>query len=256
MPVAHVLALAEAGTDVETWMVMSPRRLFEDRADGGRQLAARLRPYRDEDPVVLGLPRGGVPVAYEVARELDAPLDVCVVRKIGAPIQPELGIGAVAEEDAIYVDRRAQRMVGVSDHELAELVAQKRREVEERVRRFRGGAPPIDVRGRTVIVVDDGIATGGTARAAVQTLRLRGVGKIVLAVPVAASDSLEELAPVVDEIVCPYPQEIFYAVGLWYDDFTPTTDDDVVELLERARAEREHARAPRVTPRPPAPRGP
>lgn len=229
---------------------MSPRRLFEDRADGGRQLAARLRAYRDEDPVVLGLPRGGVPVAYEVARELGAPLDVCVVRKIGAPIQPELGIGAVAEEDAIYVDRRAQRMVGISDDELAELVAQKRREVEERVRRFRRGAPPIDVRGRTVIVVDDGIATGGTARAAVQTLRLRGAGKIVLAVPVAASDSLEELAPIVDEIVCPYPQEIFYAVGLWYDDFTPTTDDDVVDLLERARAEREHARAVA------APRGP
>ncbi len=231
---------------------MFPRRLFEDRTDAGRQLAARLGAYRDESPVVLGLPRGGVPVAYEVARELDAPLDVCVVRKIGAPIQPELGIGAVSEEGVVYVDRRAQRMVGVSDVELAQLVAQKRREVDERVRRFRRGRPPVDIRGRTVIVVDDGIATGGTARAAVQALRLRGASKIVLAVPVAASDSLDELAPIVDAIVCPYPQEIFYAVGLWYEDFTPTTDDDVVELLERASAEREE-RAAWGASRPPAP---
>lgn len=218
---------------------MSPRKLFRDRVDGGRQLAAHLISYRDVSPLVLGLPRGGVPVAYEVAKELGAPLDVCVVRKIGAPIQPELGIGAVAEDGAVYVDRNAKAMVGVSDEELAELVALKKREVEERVRRFRRGAPPLDVRGKTVIVVDDGIATGGTARAALQTLRARGAGRIVLAVPVAASESIEELASVADEIVCPYPEEVFFAVGLWYDDFTATTDDDVVALLERARAELE-----------------
>lgn len=223
---------------------MSPRKLFIDRVDGGRQLAARLRSYRDSSPLVLGLPRGGVPVAYEVARELGAPLDVCVVRKIGAPIQPELGIGAVAEEGALYVDHRAKRVVGVTDEELAELIDAKRREVDERVRRFRRGAPPLDVQGKTVIVVDDGIATGGTARAAMQTLRARGAGRIVLAVPVAASESIDELASVADEVVCLYPEEAFFAVGLWYDDFTPTTDEDVVVLLDRARAERERQEPP------------
>jgi putative phosphoribosyl transferase len=217
---------------------MTLRRLFLDRVDAGRQLAVRLRAYRGESPLVLGLPRGGVPVAYEVARELDAPLDVCVVRKIGAPIQPELGIGAVSEDGALYVDPRAQRSVGVSDEELDELIGQKRDEVEARVRLFRGGAPPLDVRGRTVIVVDDGLATGGTARAALQTLRARGAGRIVLAVPVAASDSLDDLAALADEVVCLHPEDAFYAVGLWYDDFSPTTDDDVVALLERAKTER------------------
>jgi putative phosphoribosyl transferase len=221
---------------------MSPRRLFQDRFDGGRQLARELTRYRDAAPVVLGLPRGGVPVAYEVARELDAPLDVCVVRKIGAPIQPELGIGAVSEDGVVHVDRGTMRMVDVSEEELASLVAEKRAEVADRVRRFRRGAPPIDVRGRTVIVVDDGVATGGTARAALQTLRARGAGRVVLAVPVGASSTLGELASIADEIVCPHPEDEFFAVGLWYEDFAPTTDEDVVELLDRARAERARPR--------------
>ena len=218
---------------------MSPRRLFRDRTDAGRQLAVRLRPYGAASPLVLGLPRGGVPVAYEIARELTAPLDVCVVRKLGAPIQPELGIGAVAEENAIYVDRNTMRLAGVSVEELESLIAAKRAEVDERVREFRRGEPPVDVRGRTVIVVDDGIATGGTARAALQTLRTRGAGRIVLAVPVAATQTLEELASLADEIVCLHPEDAFFAVGLWYDDFTATTDDEVVELLDRARGERD-----------------
>jgi putative phosphoribosyl transferase len=216
---------------------MSLRKLFRDRTDAGHELALRLRPYREASPVVLGLPRGGVPVAYEVARELGAPLDVCVVRKIGAPIQPELGIGAVAEDGAIHVDHDLQRRVRVSDAELAQLVKAKRAEVDDRVQRFRRGAAPVDVRGKTILVVDDGIATGGTARAALQTLRARGAARIVLAVPVGASDTLDELASVADEIVCLSPEEDFFAVGVWYDDFTPTTDDDVVELLDRARAE-------------------
>lgn len=197
---------------------------------------------------MLGLPRGGVPVAYEVARALEAPLDVCVVRKLGAPIQPELGIGAVAEDGALHVDRDTMRLVGVSEDELAELVATKRAEVEDRVRRFRRGAPPLDVRDRTVIVVDDGVATGGTARAALQTLRARGAGRLVLAVPVGASDTLTDLASVADEIVCPYPEEEFYAVGLWYEDFSTTTDDDVVEILDRARAERDPSGGARPEP--------
>ncbi|AKU98329.1 Protein-L-isoaspartate O-methyltransferase [Labilithrix luteola] len=187
-----------------------------------------------------------MPVAYEIARALEAPLDVCVVRKIGAPIQPELGIGAVSEEGALHVDRGTMRQVGVSEEELADLIAEKRAEVDERVQTFRRGAPPLDVTGRTVIVVDDGVATGGTARAALQALRARGAGRVVLAVPVGASDSLDELASVADEIVCPHPEAFFMAVGLWYEDFTTTTDDDVVELLDHARAERERTGAPRM----------
>ena len=218
---------------------MSARKLFRDRVDAGRQLAAQLRSYRDAAPVVLGLPRGGLPVAYEVAQELGAPLDVCIVRKIGAPIQPELGIGAVSENGALHVDRDLMARVGVSDEDLAILVAEKQAEVEERVRTFRRGAPPLDVHGKTVLVVDDGIATGGTARAALQALRARGAGHLVLAVPVAASESLDELASAADEIVCLHPEEAFFAVGLWYEDFTATTDDDVIELLDRAKAERD-----------------
>jgi putative phosphoribosyl transferase len=187
-------------------------------------------------------------VAYEVARELGAPLDVCVVRKIGAPIEPEFGIGAVSEDGALHIDRQNMKLVGVTDSELADLIAEKRAEVEERVQQFRRGAPPLDVRGRTVIVVDDGIATGGTARAALQTLRARGAGRLVLAVPVAASRTLDELASVADEIVCLQPEDTFIAVGVWYEDFTTTTDDDVVDLLERARGERDRTAARAGTP--------
>lgn len=224
---------------------MGASRLFRDRVDAGKQLAASLLSYRDASPLVLGLPRGGVPLAYEVARALGAPLDVCVVRKIGAPFQPELGIGAVAEDHALYLDRDLVERVGVSSRELEMLVAKKKAEVEERVRRFRRGAPALEVRGKTVLVIDDGIATGGTARAALQSLRTRGAGRIVLAVPVGATHSLQELAAIADEVVCPHPERSFYAVGLWYDDFTATTDDDVVELLDRARSEHEReARQP------------
>jgi putative phosphoribosyl transferase len=218
---------------------MSPRKLFRDRVDAGRKLGARLAAYREVSPLVLGLPRGGVPVAYEVARALDAPLDVCVVRKIGAPIQPELAIGAVAEDGALYLDHDLIERVDVSAEELPALVAAKQAEVEDRVWRFRRGAAPLDVRGKTVLVVDDGVATGSTARAALQTLRARGPGQLVFAVPVGAADSLDELAGVADAIVCLHPEEAFFAVGLWYDDFKATTDDDVVELLSRARDERE-----------------
>lgn len=228
---------------------MSGHKLFRDRVDAGQRLALRLRGFRDSAPVVLGLPRGGVPVAYEVARELGAPLDVCVVRKVGAPMQPEYGIGAVAEEGALYVDREGMRMVGLSEAEFNALAAEKRAEVEDRVRRFRHGAPPVEVRGRTVIVVDDGVATGGTARAALQTLRARGAGRIVLAVPVGAASTMVDLASIADEVVCLSPEEDFYAVGLWYEDFSPTTDDEVVEILAKAQAAREASAASSRPPR-------
>lgn len=229
---------------------MDPRKLYRDRTEAGRRLAQRLRGYRDSDPIILGLPRGGVPVAYEVAHLLGAPLDVCVVRKIGAPLQPEYGIGAVAEDGARYVDREGMRMVGVTEHELNLLAEAKRAEVEDRVLRFRHGAPPLDVQGRTVIVVDDGVATGGTARAAMITLRARGAGKIVLAVPVGASSTLVDLASIADEVVCLSPEEDFYAVGLWYEDFDQTRDEEVIALLDRARSEYELAHGP-VSERPP-----
>ncbi len=215
---------------------MMIRKLFQDRVEAGRRLAVRLEAYRDASPIVLGLPRGGVPVAAEVARALGAPLDVCVVRKIGAPLHPELAIGAVGENGSMYVDRDLVRRLGVPERELAELVATRRLEVDERVRRFRAGAPVPDVRGRTVIVIDDGIATGATVRAALQTLRARGAGRIVLAVPVGAASSIEELTPEADEVVCLHAEDPLYAVGLWYEDFTATTDDEVAALLERAHA--------------------
>ncbi|HSO38660.1 MAG TPA: phosphoribosyltransferase family protein [Labilithrix sp.] len=224
---------------------MSPRKLFRDRADAGRQLALHLLSHGDAAPIVLGLPRGGVPVAYEVARELGAPLDVCVVRKIGAPTRPELGIGAVSEDGAVHVDREIMGHVAVSEAELAALIAAQRAEVEERVRKLRRGAPPLDVRGRTVILVDDGIATGGTARAALQSLRARGAGRVVLAAPVAAWETLDELDAVADEIVCPHPEEALFSVGRWYEDFSPTTDDEVVAILDHARAARERHELPR-----------
>ncbi|HVJ92939.1 MAG TPA: phosphoribosyltransferase family protein, partial [Labilithrix sp.] len=230
---------------------MSPRRLFRDRVDAGRKLASHLGAYRRASPIGLGLPRGGVPVAYEVARGLGAPLDICVVRKVGAPMQPELGLGAVAEDGAVYIDRETVSALGVPEAELARIVEAKRADVESRVRRFRGGVPALPVRDKTVIVVDDGIATGGTARAAIQTLRERGAAHIVLAVPVGASETLDDLASIADEVVCLHPEEAFYAVSLWYDDFTPTTDDDVMALLARARTESAttERRAPRISER-------
>ena len=219
---------------------MAARKLFRNRSDAGQKLAARLGAYRRVSPVVLGLPRGGVPVAYEIARALDAPLDVCVVRKRGAPAQPELGLGAVAEDGTLYIDRAMAKRVGVTEKDLAHVVDEKRAAMAGQTARYRAEHPAVDVRTRTVIVVDDGVATGGTARAALETLRARGAGLIVLAVPVGASETLDELAAIADELVCLHPEAAFYAVSPWYEDFSPTTDDDVLALLARARADRAH----------------
>jgi putative phosphoribosyl transferase len=245
-----VCACVAIGTEVESLLGMRPRKLFRDRTDAGRRLASHLGRYRRASPIVLGLPRGGIPVAYEIARALDAPLDVCVVRKLGAPLQPELGLGAVGENGTIYVDRDSMRRLGVSEDELAGSIAAKRQAVDEQVKRFRSGAPALDVRGKTVIVVDDGVATGGSARAALQSLRARGAGTIVLAVPVGASETLDELACIADEIVCLHPEDTFYAVSPWYESFAPTSDGEVVDLLARARAERERSQSEHRTRRP------
>lgn len=211
---------------------------FRDRKDAGRQLAAMLTRYQDESPWVLGLPRGGVPVAYEVAQALKAPLDVWVVRKVGAPGQPELGVGAVAEGGALFLDRRMVRSLGFSETEVMRTAEREAEEVAARVARFRGTHPPPELEGRTVIVVDDGVATGGTVRAAIQALRERRPGRIILAVPVGAVESLESLSELVDDLVCVYPAEYMMAVGEFYEDFRQTSDEEVRTLLSRAREER------------------
>lgn len=208
---------------------------FQDRTDAGRQLAALLTEYRDESPLVLGLPRGGVPVAYEIARTLGVPLDVWVVRKVGAPGQPELGLGAVAEGGALFLDRGMMRSLGVSEAEVSRTAEWEAEEVDRRVARFRGAHPAPDIQGRTVILVDDGVATGGTVRAAIRALRERRPGKIVLAVPVGAVESLESLRPEVEDIVCVHPAEFMRSVGEFYDDFNQTPDEEVQQLLARAR---------------------
>lgn len=209
---------------------------FRDRVDAGRQLAAKLAPYAAEHPVVLALPRGGVPVAYEVARALSAPLDVWVVRKIGAPFQPELGLGAVAEGGFLYLSRAMLRELGIPEASLAGEIAAKRAEVEARVKLFRGGRPSPELRDRTVIVIDDGIATGGTVRAAIRSIRAQGPKKVVLAVPVASPSVLRELEEDADQTEVLTAPGNLMAIGLWYDDFTQTSDDEVARLLERARA--------------------
>jgi putative phosphoribosyl transferase len=210
---------------------------FTNREQAGRLLGEELRAYAGEDTIVLGLPRGGVPVAFEVARALRAPLDVRVVRKLGVPWHPELGVGAVAEEGHIDLNADVLKHVGLSEGELSRLIEAKRREVQERVQKFRAGRPQPELQGRTVILVDDGIATGGTVRAAIRSVRTHHPRQIVLAVPVAAPDTLADLAPGLDRIVCLMAPPNLYAIGLWYEDFQQVDDDEVAALLERARSE-------------------
>jgi putative phosphoribosyl transferase len=212
---------------------------FRDRLDAGRKLAHALLHLKDEKPVVLALPRGGVPVGFEVAVALEAPLDVVLVRKIGAPGQPELGLGAV-------VDGTSPQLV--LNEELVQLVrpgrlyleAEEKRQLAEIERRralYRPGRAPLSLAGRTAIAVDDGIATGGTMKAVLLALRGSGVHRLVLAVPVAPPDTLQELAPLADEAVCLMSPEPFYSVGSHYRDFTQTTDEEVIHLLARATNE-------------------
>ena len=204
---------------------------FADRSAAGRELGERLRRLAPKDPVVLGLARGGVPVAYEVAQVLGAPLDVLVVRKIGAPGNPEYGVGAVAEGNVRVLEPEAVRRMLMSVEELDTAIARARAEVEARVLRYRDGRPPLDVRGRTAIVVDDGLATGGTARAALRAVRARGPRRLVLAVPVGAPETVHALREEADLVVCLRQPETMWAVGLWYEHFEQTTDAEVAQLL-------------------------
>ncbi|WP_440073759.1 phosphoribosyltransferase family protein [Streptosporangium sp. OZ121] len=211
--------------------------MFVDRHDAGTRLAERLRGFAGaENVVVVGLPRGGVPVAFEVARALGAPLDVIIVRKLGVPFQPEVGFGALGEGGVRVIDRDIVWRANLTQEEMTMVEELERAELLRRGRRLRGDRAPVDLAGRTVIVVDDGIATGGTARAACQVARARGASRVVLAVPVGAPETIESLRKVADEVVCLRTPEFFYAIGAWYRDFSQTTDDQVVELLRRAGA--------------------
>jgi predicted phosphoribosyltransferase len=208
---------------------------FQDRADAGRVLATHLADYADRpDVIVLALPRGGVPVGYEVARALRAPLDVFLVRKLGVPGHEELAMGALASGGVRVVNQDVVRALGIPEDVLAEVAAEEAQELRRREDLYRGDRPAPDVAGRTVILVDDGLATGSTMRAAVAALRRLGPARIIVAAPVAAADTCAELAQLADDAVCALTPEPFLAVGMWYEDFTQTTDEEVRELLERA----------------------
>ena len=203
-------------------------REFADRADAGRRLAERLGAYAGRgDVIVLGLPRGGVPVAAEVARSLPAPLDVCVVRKLGVPGDEELALGAIAAGGVLVLNDRVVSGLHLSDEAIAGVAAVELAELRRREQAYRGERPPADLAGRTVIVVDDGLATGATMRAAVRAVRMRAPARVVVAVPVAAPETCAALGPEVDEVVCALRPSDFRSVGGWYDDFAPTTDDEV-----------------------------
>lgn len=212
--------------------------LFRDRADAGKKLARELADYAGrKDVIVLALPRGGVPVAYEVARALHAPLDVFLVRKLGLPGQEELAMGAISSGGVRVLNEDVIGLVGIPNDVIENVTAKEQRELERRARSYRGDRPAPDVEGRTVILIDDGLATGSTIRAAVAALRRQHPARIVVAVPVGAPESCAELRDEADEIICVETPEPFYGVGAWYEDFSQTTDEEVRDLLQRAREE-------------------
>jgi putative phosphoribosyl transferase len=215
---------------------------FRDRREAGRQLAQLLAAYANRpDVLVLALPRGGVPVAYEVARALHAPLDVFLVRKLGLPGHEELAMGAVASGGVRVLNRDVVERLQLSDELIDAVTRRELQELERREREYRGDRPFPDVRGKTVILVDDGLATGSTMRAAAEALRQQEPARLVVAVPAGSAETCDEFREEVDEVVCAITPQPFYAVGLWYDDFSQTTDDEVRELLSAARRNEAHA---------------
>jgi putative phosphoribosyl transferase len=220
--------------------------LYRDRGDAGARLAEALLVYRERHPVVAALPRGGVPVGFEIARALGAELDAVVVRKIGAPHQPELALGAVGEDGVVVLDERLMDRLGVDEHSRDELVRRAEGELAERLTAIRAVRPAARVKGRTVVVVDDGLATGSTMRAAIAVLRRRGARRIVVAVPVGAPDTVAGVALVADDVVCPATPPEFTSVGQWYSDFSAPSDETVLRLLGRS-LEEDSGRIPTVS---------
>jgi putative phosphoribosyl transferase len=211
--------------------------IFRDRHAGGKALAELLRKYAGRDGlIVLALPRGGVPVGDEVADRLGVPLDVFIVRKLGAPGQPELALGAIASGGVRVLDRDLVRALGIPSSTIEGLAKREQEELERRERLYRGDRLPPDLTGKTVILVDDGLATGASMRSAISAVRQQGPAWIVVAVPIAARQTCEALAGVADEVVCAATPSPFYAVGQWYQIFDQTTDDEVRRLLARSRA--------------------
>jgi predicted phosphoribosyltransferase len=215
-------------------MDMRPAR-FSDRRDAGRQLALELFPYARSNPMILALPRGGVPIGYEVARHLGAELDVLVVRKLGVPWHPELAMGAIASGPRVFIDEDLVRQLEIPRAAVDRVIEDETQELARREALYRPRREPLDVRGRTVIVVDDGLATGASMRVAVEAVRALGPSRVVVAVPVASTDACESLRMVADDVVCPRTPEPFMAVGLWYRDFSQTDDEEVRSLLEAER---------------------
>jgi predicted phosphoribosyltransferase len=209
--------------------------LFRDRREAGRRLAEKLASYAGRpDVVVLALPRGGVPVGVEVARALGVPLDVFIVRKLGVPGHEELALGAIATGGVRILNDELIHALGIPDHVTEAVSAKEQEELARRERLYRGARPAPDVRGRTVILVDDGLATGATMQAAIKALRQQHPARIVVAVPIAAPETCDELKTEADDVVCAVTPQPFYAVGLWYDDFSQTTDEEVRDLLARS----------------------
>src|SRR5215831_16164616 len=212
--------------------------IYHDRTDAGKQLASQLSEYTDRnDVLVLALPRGGVPVAYEVAKALRAPLDVFLVRKLGVPGYEELAMGAIATGDVRVLNDDVVSYLKIPETVINSVTASEQKELDRRERVYRGNRSEPDVKGKTVILIDDGLATGSTMRAAVAALRQQGPARIVVAVPVGAPETCADFQAEADEAVCARTPEPFYAVGVWYGDFSQTTDEEVRALLERAAEE-------------------
>ena len=213
---------------------MSSPRKFRDRSEAGRLLGERVKYLKSEQPIVLALARGGVPVAFEVAQALHGPLDVLVVRKLGVPFHPEVAFGAIGEDDTQVLNTKLVQRLGISREGITAVARRERAELLRRVALYRGDRAPLELVGRTVMIVDDGLATGATARVAVEVARARGAKRIIIAVPVSAPEAAAELGRLADEVISLQVPTQFQAVGEWYEDFNQTTDDEVTSLLRKS----------------------
>jgi putative phosphoribosyl transferase len=218
--------------------------LFRDRKEAGRYLAGKIEEYAErKDVIILALPRGGVPVAFEVSTALKLPLDIFLVRKLGVPGQEELAMGAIASGGVRVLNEQIVQDLGIPDYAIAAAAAQEQRELERREKLYRRDMDPLDVKGKSVILIDDGLATGASMRAAALALRQLKAKEVIVAVPVAAPDTCEAFRSEVDRVVCAKTPEPFFGVGMWYENFSQTTDQEVIELLEKANHERSKAPA-------------